>query len=68
MLSLPETMAAVPPVLAVSGLRKSYRTPEGELKLVVHVESFELAAGAQVGSKDRAAAARRPSLTSLRVS
>ena len=51
MLSLPETMAAVPPVLAVSGLRKSYRTPEGELKLVVHVESFELAAGAQVGLK-----------------
>jgi len=51
MLSLPETMAAVPPVLAVSGLRKSYRTPEGEMKLVVHVESFVLAAGAQVGLK-----------------
>jgi ABC-type lipoprotein export system ATPase subunit len=39
------------PVLEVSDLRKSFRSPEGELKPVVSVGSFAMPAGAQVGMK-----------------
>ncbi len=41
----------LPPVLDVNGLRKSYRTPDGDTKLVVAVDRFTLAAGAQLGLK-----------------
>jgi putative ABC transport system ATP-binding protein len=34
-------------VLDVQDLRKSYRSPEGELKTVVSIDRFEMAAGAQ---------------------
>jgi ABC-type lipoprotein export system ATPase subunit len=36
-------------VLEITGLRKSYRTPEGETKTVVAVPHFALATGAQLG-------------------
>ena len=36
------------PVLEISGLRKSYRTPEGDTRVVVAVEQFALEAGAQM--------------------
>ena len=38
-------------VLEVTGLRKSYRTPEGETKLVVSIAHFALSAGRQLGLK-----------------
>ncbi len=37
------------PLLEIANLRKSYRTPEGELRPVVAIERFEMQAGAQVG-------------------
>lgn len=40
-----------PPVLSVSNLKKSYKTPEGETKPVVSIASFTLPAGAQLGLK-----------------
>ena len=36
-------------VLEIKQLRKSYRTPEGEVKPVVSIDEFELHAGAQLG-------------------
>jgi putative ABC transport system ATP-binding protein len=39
------------PVLEVRELRKTYRTPDGELRRVVSVDAFAMAAGAQVGLK-----------------
>jgi putative ABC transport system ATP-binding protein len=39
----------VPAVLEIKALRKSYRTPEGDLKAVVSIEEFMLQAGTQMG-------------------
>jgi ABC-type lipoprotein export system ATPase subunit len=41
----------ISPVLEISGLCKAFRSPEGELKPVVAVESFTMPAGMQVGMK-----------------
>lgn len=38
-------------VLEITGLRKAYRSPEGETKSVVSIENFSLNAGAQLGLK-----------------
>lgn len=38
-------------VLAINGLRKSYRTPEGETRTVVSVAHFAMTAGMQLGLK-----------------
>jgi ABC-type lipoprotein export system ATPase subunit len=38
-------------VLKISGLTKSYRTPDGEIKQVVSVDSFSMSGGAQIGLK-----------------
>jgi ABC-type lipoprotein export system ATPase subunit len=38
-------------ILEVAGLRKSYRTPEGDTKAVVAIEHFSIDAGAQMGLK-----------------
>ncbi|AHF90338.1 ABC-type antimicrobial peptide transport system, ATPase component [Opitutaceae bacterium TAV1] len=38
-------------ILDVRGLRKAWRTPEGELKSVVSVEAFSIVTGAQIGLK-----------------
>jgi ABC-type lipoprotein export system ATPase subunit len=38
-------------VLKISGLTKSYTSPDGTIKQVVAVESFSMAAGAQIGMK-----------------
>src|SRR5688572_11053408 len=43
--------STIPPVLELRGLRKSFRTPEGEAKVVVSVDEFTLPAGAQVGMR-----------------
>ena len=45
------TTAALPRVLTIRDLRKSYRTPEGTTKTVVAVAHFELPVGAQLGLK-----------------
>ena len=38
-------------VLKISGLTKSYRTPEGTIKRVVSVDSFSMAPASQIGMK-----------------
>ncbi len=38
-------------VLTISGLTKSYRTPDGEIKKVVSVDSFSMDRGIQIGLK-----------------
>ena len=38
----------MPPMLAVTDLRKSFRSPEGETTEIVHIPSWALAAGEQV--------------------
>ncbi len=38
-------------VLKISGLTKSYRTPDGDTKRVVSVDSFSMAPAAQIGMK-----------------
>jgi ABC-type lipoprotein export system ATPase subunit len=38
-------------VLEISGLKKAYRTPDGETKTVVSIGDFAMSAGAQVGLK-----------------
>jgi putative ABC transport system ATP-binding protein len=38
-------------VLNISGLTKSYRTPDGEIKRVVSVDSFSMASADQIGMK-----------------
>jgi putative ABC transport system ATP-binding protein len=38
-------------VLKISGLMKSYRTPDGEIRRVVSVDSFSMSSGAQIGLK-----------------
>lgn len=43
--------SSAPPVLEVTGLRKSFRSPDGESKLVVSVDSFAMPAGMQVGMR-----------------
>jgi ABC-type lipoprotein export system ATPase subunit len=44
-------MSGTDSVLKISGLTKSYRTPEGENKRIVSVDSFSMAPGAQIGVK-----------------
>src|SRR5664279_3215450 len=36
------------PLLAISALQKSFRSPEGEAKLIVDIPTFSLAAGQQL--------------------
>src|SRR5689334_2184384 len=38
-------------VLKINGLTKSYASPDGTIKQVVSVDSFSMAAGAQIGMK-----------------
>ncbi len=38
-------------VLKISGLTKSYRTPEGDVKRVVSVDAFSMLSGTQIGLK-----------------
>ncbi len=44
-------MSNAPSVLEISGLMKSYRTPEGDTKQVVSVDSYSMGVGAQIGMK-----------------
>src|SRR5688572_22174946 len=44
-------MSEADTVLRINGLAKSYRTPEGDVKQVVSVGEFSMAAGKQLGLK-----------------
>jgi putative ABC transport system ATP-binding protein len=48
---MPSPLNLLIPVLEVRGLRKSYGTPEGEVRQVVSVDAFSMLSGEQVGLK-----------------